>query len=794
MIHDDEMRALFGAESEEHLQYLDEGLLRLEADPGDRTTLTEVFRHAHSLKGAARMLGLSDVEALAHGFEDVLGSAAKGQMNLSSERVELLLGGLDAMRALVRQATTGRDAGVDVHLTLSAMQADVAPGTALASSPTAAPEPIEAEKGLAFARSSAGVSTAQGEPVNKPSASMSAPENSSRENGKRHSNGSAVAPPGPPTTAQAAAPSSGEGGSGWSIETMRVEPGKLDSLLAMAGELVVSTTRAVRGKSELLALVELREEWNRSAAASRRALREVVQEGGNESRAVRELERMVERETERLGALGRLLERLNSSSRDLDRLGTVVSEMEAAIRGVRLLPLSTVFGVFPRAVRDLSRSSGKPVRLVVEGGDTHADKRILEALKDPLMHLIRNSIDHGLEAPPERAATGKNATATLRLRGYQTSQQVIVEVEDDGKGLDTESIRRSALRKGLKTDAELAALSVREVHELIFASGFSTRSQVSELSGRGVGLDIVRSNVQKMRGTVEVESRPGKGCLFRLALPVTLATTRVLLVQSSGQTYAVPVESVRGISLVKPNDIYRFQGRETVSWNARPTSVAHLSEVLQLSASDATVEENKPCLMIEAGDECVGILVDSLLDEQEIILKPLGTLIDRLKHLAGATILETGEVCLVLNPGEILRTATRQESATPLARTVDTPRAKAVLLVEDSITTRTQEKRILESAGYEVTVAVDGLDGWNKLSVGTFDAVVTDVEMPRMDGLTLSARIREHSQYSEVPIILVTSLSSDADRQRGAEVGANAYIVKSAFDQRDLLDALGRLV
>ncbi len=780
MIQDVEMRALFSAESEEHLQHLDEGLLRLETSPKDSTTLEEVFRHAHSLKGAARMLGLSDVEALAHGFEDALGAAAKGRTSLSSERVERLLGGLDAMRALVRQATTGQRARVNIEATLAAMRAEI---------PLAAPPafpPVE----IVSAPAPAPIELTQPEPE------------SGAEPPTRHSaNGAApvptdVAPPTvSPTPAHSTSGATDNGnGTAWSIETMRVEPGKLDSLLAMAGELVVSTTRAVRGKSELQALVELREEWSRAASASRRALREVANEGatGN-TRAMRELERMVARESERLETMGRLLERLNSSSGDLDRLGNVVAEMEAAIRGVRLLPLSTVFGVFPRAVRDLSRSSGKPVRLLVDGGETHADKRILEALKDPLMHLIRNAVDHGLESPTERAATSKNPTATLRLRGYQTAHQVIVEVEDDGRGLDTEAIRRSALRKGLKTEAELATLSTRDIHELIFASGFSTRSQVSELSGRGVGLDIVRANVQKLRGTVEVESRPGQGCLFRLVLPVTLATTRVLLVQASEQTYAVPVESVRGIFLVRPHNIYRFQGRETVSWSSRPISLARLSELLQLPVTGAG--EDKPCLILELGEECVGILVDDLLEEQEIILKPLGALTDRVRHLAGATILETGEVCLVLQPSEILRTATRQESSAPaLLAPSQAPRVKSILLVEDSITTRTQEKRILESAGYEVTTAVDGMDGWNKLGEREFDGVVTDVEMPRLDGFALSARIREDAKYSEMPIILVTSLSSDADRQRGVEVGANAYIVKSAFDQRDLLDALGRLV
>ncbi len=577
----------------------------------------------------------------------------------------------------------------------------------------------------------------------------------------------------------------------WSIETMRVEPAKLDSLLAMAGELVVSTTRAVRGKSELQALSELREEWMRAALASRRALREVASENPSDSSAVRELERVVKREGERLETLGRLLERLSVSSGDLDRLGRVVTEMEEAIRGVRLLPLSTVFGVFPRPVRDLSRSSGKPVRLLVEGGETHADKRILESLKDPLMHLIRNSIDHGLESAQERVASGKPATATLRLRGFQTAHRVVVEVEDDGRGLDVEAIRRSAARKGLRSESELAALPAREVQELIFAPGFSTRSQVSELSGRGVGLDIVRANVQRLRGTVEVESRSGQGCLFRLSLPVTLATTRVLLVRTSGQIFAVPIESVRGMELVKVGDIYRFGGRETVSWNALPTSLSRLSDLLQLPSSIAAVA--KPCLLLEVGHERIGVLVDELLEEQEIILKPPGALGDRVKALAGATILETGEVCLVLHPGELLRLATHHETDTPVLPAPVEVRLKSVLLVEDSITTRTQEKRILEGAGFEVVTAFDGLDGWSKLSERDFDAVITDVEMPRMDGFSLAARVRQNERYAEMPIILVTSLASDEDRARGVEVGANAYIVKGAFDQRELIDTLRRL-
>jgi len=781
MIHDPELRALFGAESEEHLHSLDEGLLRLESAPDDRATLEDVFRHAHSLKGSARMLGLNDIESLAHAFEDALGMAARGKVALSGERIERLLGALDAVRALVREAVTGQSADVSVSGVLAALHTE-APAQSDEQPAVTAPEPVEMAAPSPVVREDFPI-PAKNVPLaggNFPLAEKTfAPEENSPAR---------LAP----VSAEPVA---------WSVETMRVEPAKLDTLLSMAGELVVSTTRAARGAGEWRALCELRDEWTRSVSDSRRILRHYAREkesgvqnadaGSAQTRLLRELERTIEAQEEKVERLNQGLARLGGAVGDLNRLSGIVTEMEAAIRGVRLLPLSTLFGLFPRTVRDLARSSGKTVHLEIEGGETHADKRILESLKDPLMHLIRNALDHGIEASAERLAAGKPATATLALRGFHTARGIVVEVEDDGRGLDADAIRASAARKGLATPEELATWPVKEVFDLIFASGFSTRAYVSELSGRGVGLDIVRAQVARLRGTVEVESKAGQGCTFRLTMPVTLATTRVLLVRAGGQTLGVPIEAVRGLFRLAQGDVYRFGGRPTTDWNERPISLAPLSELLGLPSGDEAPTA-RPCLVVEAGDERVGLLIDALLEEQEIILKPLGILGNRVPSLAGATILDTGEVCLVLHPTELLRLATRANVPAP-SLPPPPPKAKSVLLVEDSITVRTQEKRIIEGAGFGVVTAVDGLDGWNKLSAGAFDAVVTDIEMPRMDGLALSARIRSNPQFADLPIILVTSLGSDDDRRRGAEVGADAYIVKSAFDQRALLDALRRL-
>jgi two-component system chemotaxis sensor kinase CheA len=442
----------------------------------------------------------------------------------------------------------------------------------------------------------------------------------------------------------------------------------------------------------------------------------------------------------------------------------------------------------------------------VEGGAITADKHLLEAMKDPLMHLIRNAIDHGIEPPQERLRQGKPRVATLRLRAHQTVTNVVIEIADDGQGLDEEAIRRAALHKRLRVANEIAALTPAQVQMLIFAPGFSTSTLITDVSGRGVGLDVVRTNIERLKGTVSVESVPGRGCTFRLQAPITLATTRVLLVQVAQWTYALPVESVQETSLISLQSVFSLEGRPTISRDGQPVSVAHLADLLELpsgrSASlagkkgqeDGAPERN-PCILLAIDQERLGLFVDAVIDEQEVVLKPFGGLLQRVRNVSAATVLSTGEICMVLNPQDLIKSA--KKGGTVMAEVEPSEaaeRSKVILLAEDSITTRTQEKRILESAGYEVVTAVDGADAFNKLGSRLFDAVVSDIEMPNMNGLTLAARIRQDAKYKELPIILVTSLASDADRQRGSEVGANAYITKGTFEQKVLLDTLRRLV
>ncbi len=611
------------------------------------------------------------------------------------------------------------------------------------------------------------------------------------------------------------------------IETIRVEPQKLDALMTLAGEMAVTTTRVARALAVIGDLVALSEEWGRDTDMGRSAPAALPDGLSGDSRpGLRENPaRFQERETARQERLAHLLGQLERTSDEgITRLGLVSDALDEAIRSMRSLPFSTIFSLFPRMARDLSREQGKEVRLVVEGGTIAADKHLLEELKDPLMHLLRNAIDHGIELPDERIRQGKPREATLTLRAFQTAASVVIEITDDGRGLDVEAIRRAALRKRLRSAAELAALSDEAAQMLIFAPGFSTSPLITNVSGRGVGLDVVRANIERLKGMVDVESVSGRGCTFRLQAPITLATTRVLLVRVAKRSYALPIEAVQNISLVSPQAVFSMEGRPTISRDSLPIPVARLTDLLNLPDAQTTNPAGKasqapigkagqpsigkagreaisperrllPCILLTIGAEKLGLFVDELLDEQEVIVKPFGGLLQRVRNVVGATILNTGEICMVLNPQDLIASARKERTVhVEAVPNEEAERKKVLLLAEDSITTRTQEKRILEGAGYEVVTAVDGADAFSKLGTRSFDAVVSDVEMPNMSGLALAARIRQDVKYKELPIILVTSLASDEDRQRGIDVGANAYITKGTFEQTVLLDTLRRLV
>ncbi|MBE9145840.1 hybrid sensor histidine kinase/response regulator [Planktothrix mougeotii] len=830
MIEDDELREVFKTASAEHLQNLNDGLLYLEKNPHDQIKLEELLREAHSLKGDAGMLGVKDVATLAHQIEHLLGGLKRQETILSAELVDRISHGIDAMGQLVHAAVTGEPSGINTFHSLAYLMGakPATPAAAVKPEPDA-PAPVVVETSEEDKIAPVTIlqpPTPSPEPV---SSTLSEPKV-------------------PVTTTPEAA---------YKIETIRVPTSNLDGLMTQTGELTVTKIRIAHRLSEIEEITSLWEEWSRDAFVNRFIVHDLEnrlnhQNSGNGTMG--QLQNYYHRSAERLEQLGRLINQLrNTFSEDIARLEMISDELEDGVRTLRLLPLSTIFNLFPRMVRDLARQQGKQIELVISGGDTRADKRILEEMKDPLMHILRNAIDHGIETPEEREKNGKFPVAKIELKGYQTATHVVLEVRDDGRGLDIEQIKQTALKRGICQAEELLGMTPQQINSLIFTPGFTTRTVVTQVSGRGVGMDVVRTNVERLKGIIQVDSSPGKGCLFRIQLGTTLATAHVLIVSVQGISYAIPVEFVQMTRLVMSHEIFAIEGRETIVFEDQPISVAKLADLLEIRLIQSEVDAEKtpstetksrssasssflqsfaktsissgnleqsfsprnlnktetsdpvdiplPCIILKVGEEKLGLFVDALIDEQDVVLKPQSQLLKRVRNVAGATILGTGEVCIILSPQDLIKSIRKQAgvipSATrraPLNIQESSSHKPVILLVEDSIATRTQEKRILESAGYEVVTAVDGLDGFNKLSTRAFDAVVSDIQMPNLDGLSLAAKIRQNQDYSELPIILVTSLASDEDKRKGAEAGANAYITKASFNQEVLIETLKRLV
>jgi two-component system, chemotaxis family, sensor kinase CheA len=785
MIEDLELRSLFKTESEEHIRLLEEGLLHLETNPTDGKTLEEVFRAAHSLKGGSGMLGLRPIERLAHGFEDALNGARQGKVVLSSGVIDQLCKQLDTMRQLVDEAVSDRPS----HATIASALEPVNGFDAM-THPIQAGPAIIAEGELEAAIDHPGSEEVQAI-LTLRQAAAPLPAYIPSSNPVPQSSESAP-------TVPLEAPSGR-----YRIDTMRVEPQKLDMLMRHASELTVAKIRIARRLTQIAELVTLCEEWGREMFVAHSAVL-AAQNSSVWHAGTHRLTGLVQRDRERIERLGALVNDLrNVAYEDSARLDSVVATLEEGIRNIRLLPLAAIFQLFPRMVRDLARDLAKEVQLIIEGGDTAADKRILEEMKDPLMHMIRNAIDHGLEAPDERQLSGKPRLGTIRLRAHLTSSNLVIEVSDDGRGLDLERIKSTALKRRLRREEELAAMTSAQIQALIFAPGFSTSPLVTDVSGRGVGLDVVWANVERLKGSIQVESSAGHGCTLRICLPKAVAATRVLIVMADRRSYALPIEYVQTTRQVSPREIFPIEGRDTLVVDGKPVSLAYLSALLDIPSYTAAAKESKhpdpdkprSCIILSVGDDQIGLFVDALLDEQEVMVKSHSAILKRVRNVSGATILGTGEVCMVLNPLDLLRSVRQRPTRISQESSNAKPQLKhAILLVEDSITTRTQEKRILESAGYEVVAAVNGVDALQKLSSRAFDAVVSDVEMPHMDGLMLTERVRREPKYNELPIILVTSLASEEDKRRGVEVGANAYIAKPTFDQELLLDTLRRLI
>lgn len=555
--------------------------------------------------------------------------------------------------------------------------------------------------------------------------------------------------------------------------TIRVDTHRLDRLLEKVGDLVVTTARAGLRQTEVEKLRDLLEQWQR--------------EWRIRSSSSPAEEHARQRDGLRLAQLSDALELLaRNLEDDQARLAGITDQLRDEIQEVRLLPLTGTFNLFPRLVRDLAQQEGKEISLFLEGGETTADRRLLETLKDPLVHLMRNAIDHGVEKPAQRRAAGKTGQASIWLRASRQATMLQLELSDDGAGLDLAAISRRALEQQLRTPEQLSRASAAEISSLIFAPGFSTRTEVSDLSGRGTGLDAVRTSVEALNGTVELESRPGQGTTFRLRVPLTVSTTSVMVCREGGHLYAIPLASVDRTVDVDSATILPVEGRANLDLDGAPVPLSSLALILGHTDNPSATA----CVILREQNRRCGFVTRQLVGVMELVVKPL----QESPLVLGASILPEGSICLLLNPGELLRRSRDHGLAVSFQKEAVATLGKRILLAEDSPTMRNFERKILEAAGYSVHMTRDGQEAWERLQSEAFDAVVSDIEMPHLSGLELTRRLRGLARYSEVPIILVTSLTSDTDRQAGLEAGASAYLSKSSIESGSLIRCLERLL
>jgi len=770
----------FQEEATDLLQRLNEGVIMLESEPDDRGLIEQMLRDAHTLKGSSRMVGLMEISDVAHRLEDVMVKVRDGQIAYTPQMSEFFFEALDMIVYLSENAGGGVPVDADLEA-LAARLAElassgdtVAARAALSESAAAAAKP-QKKAGKRTTRSRAAVEGARSEGDEAPERASARRAPSRREE-----------EPGRPT--REARLSSKE------HATIRIRTHQLDSLLNMISEVVISQIKADQHALELRSMhstvSDVWQVWGRvKATAAEFAV------GGDGLGAqlvddISTLDGLLSDHRRDVSTLSK------NYQEDTSRTSTVVSDLQEQGMQLRMLPVSTVFNTFPRAVRDLARQFHKEVDLIIEGGDTELDKKVLEEINDPLIHIMRNAVDHGIETPEVRAKAGKPPSGTVRLGARQEGDHIVIEISDDGSGIDPARVKAAAIRKGYITEAEAESMSDREATYLIFESGFSTAAIITEISGRGVGMDVVRQFVvEKLKGSLDVESHLGEGTTFRLTIPLTLAIIRALMLRVGGRTFAVPTASIEETLRAASEDILKAEGREVIRRQRRTIALVRLGDILGLE-HELPPGGKIPIAVIGFSGHRMGFVVDSFIGEQQIVIKTLGTHLRRVENIAGVTVLGAGDIVVILNVPDLMNNArSRSGMRAKEVRGQVHGGPKHILICEDSFTTRELERSIFEAAGYDVEVAMDGAQGLSKLRQGLqFDAVVTDVQMPNMTGFELTRAIKNDPALDQLPVIIVTSLERDEEKIEGIEAGADAYITKSVFNQDTLLETVERLI
>ena len=755
----------FLIEAFELIEQIDHDLVELEANPEDLELLNRIFRVAHTVKGSSSFLNFDVLTELTHHMEDVLNKARKGELKITPDIMDVVLESVDMMKGLlesIRDNGSDAAAGIDIKnicVRLTQISEGEAPSAAAEAPAAPAPEPVkEPEPATPAEEAAPEVSDAE---LSKLSDSEVEAEierllkvRKAEDQARRASKG--IAPKSPEEIAPAASaapapapkpapsrerdadkkvPAASSSSAVAQEQTIRVEVKRLDHLMNLIGELVL-------GKNRLLKIYD-------------------------------DVEERYEGE--------KFLEELNQV---VSSLSLVTTDIQLAVMKTRMLPIAKVFNKFPRMIRDFSRELGKQIDLEISGEETELDKSIVEEIGDPLVHIIRNSCDHGIEDPETRKAMGKPEKGLVQLKAYNEGNHIVVEIVDDGKGLDADMLKAKSIEKGIITEREADAMSEKEAFGLIFKPGFSTAAKVTNVSGRGVGMDVVKTNIEKLNGIIDIESEVGKGTVMKLKIPLTLAIIQSLLVGTQEEFYAIPLASVLETVRVPIDDIYTIDGKNVLRLRDEVLSLVRLSDVFGVEkvfdGGDHTY-----VVIIGVAEAKLGIIVDTLVGQEEIVIKSMGDYLQNIPGIAGATIRGDGRVTLIIDVGAMMEMA-KDIKVDIRAEIEDSTKAKEkpsdykVLIVDDSKMDRTIMQKALEPTGVTIIEATNGVEALNVIKSGehSFDAILIDIEMPRMDGYTLAGEIRKYSKYRNLPLIAVTSRTSKTDRLRGVEVGMTEYITK----------------
>jgi two-component system chemotaxis sensor kinase CheA len=572
-------------------------------------------------------------------------------------------------------------------------------------------------------------------------------------------------------------------------------------MIDLGGELLVVRRRAAARDADVARLLDVAKHWEAEWRLVERTTRRTSRRNSNGDSAspaagsppVSSTD-VLEHTGENLQRLTRQLDGLTASLRaDRKALDQVAEPLEAEVLRSRMMPFAEACEGLERAVRDVAQGAGKDVDLNIEGGEIEIDRSVLEDIKNPLLHLVRNAVDHGIESSAARVAAGKPLRGTITISAALRNGRVEIVVADDGRGLDLEAIRQQARKRDLTVPAD-----DQEVARLVFAPGFSTASIITTLSGRGVGLDVVKTGVEARRGRVDVAFEVGRGTRFVIVVPLTLTRLRTLLVRAGGQIYAFDSADVRNLLRVGTDRLRMMEGRDVLTFDGSPVPVFPLTEILgQPTHEVPRVAGKVPVVVLGTASERAAFSVDELLAEQEVVIKDLGPRLRGVRNVVGATILATGRIALILDAADLMAKALGNAPSQALSVALaeqPTEAKKRLLVVDDSVTTRTLVKTILDAEGYSVTAAADGMEAWQILQEKGADLVVSDVEMPRMDGFALTEAIRGSARLRDLPVILMTALETEKDRLHGMEAGATAYLLKSAFDQTNLVQAIRQIL